>query len=137
MSKKRPPGNIFIQSLILLALLATVPGLVFAQDGSINIPENASAKGYGGGWECNRGYRVNKGACAAIKVPANAYTTDASYGRGWKCLRGYRQIAERCSAIRVPPNGYLDASGNKWKCNRGYRAVTVNLFSASTIRRLA
>ena len=69
-----------IRVLVLLALMAAAPGLVFSQGGSIELPENARAKSYGSGWECERGYRKDNGACTAVGVPANAYLTNTSYG---------------------------------------------------------
>lgn len=63
------------QLLMLLALLTAVTDRVFAKDGTVEIPEHASAKKYGSGWECDRGYREVKEACIAVKVPTNAYPT--------------------------------------------------------------
>ena len=123
MSRMRRPRNIFIHSLFFLTLLAVAPCLVLAEDGSVEIPKNARAKSFGSGWECNRGYREVNGACAAVKVPANAFPTNASYGHGWQCSRGYRQADESCAAIKIPPNAYLDASGDRWRCDRGYQSV--------------
>ena len=55
MSRLRQTPVISMRALILLALLAIVHGHVFAQDGSSGVPENARAKDYGKGWECNQG----------------------------------------------------------------------------------
>ena len=121
MNNTRRPRDIFMHALILLALLAAVPGLLFAQAGSVEIPENARAKTYGDVWECDRGYREVEKACVAIEVPANAYPTSTSYGSGWECVWGYREVDETCVAIDVPPHAYLDASGDRWKCSRGYQ----------------
>ena len=123
MSRIRRSREISIHSLIFVALLAVVPGLAFAQSGSVEIPENARVKGYGSGWEYDRGFRTVDGACVAIEVPAKAYPTNALYGRGWGCVRGYREVNEACAAINVPPNAYLNSSGDQWKCDRGYRAI--------------
>lgn len=71
MSRMRRPRAISIYSLILWALLAAAPGVVFAQVASIGIPENAHVKSYGSGWECDRGYRAVDEACMSVKVPAN------------------------------------------------------------------
>jgi hypothetical protein len=123
MSRMRRPHTISIPFLILLALLGAVPSLVFAQGGSIAMPENARAKSHGSGWECDQGYRETNGTCAAIKAPENAYPTNTAYGRGWHCGRGYRQVDETCVAITVPSNAYPDASrSDRWICDRGYRA---------------
>ena len=114
---------ISIHSLIFLALLAATPSVVFAQSSSVGIPENASAKSYGSGWQCDRGYREADGVCGAIEVPAHAYAFDTSYGRGWECGRGYQEHNETCTAVAVPQNAYLNASGDSWECNRSYLQV--------------
>ena len=123
MRRAQPPRASSIRWLIFLALLAAAPGAVFAQGGSLEVPENASAKTYGSGWECDPGYREIDEACAAVKVPANAYPTNKPYGRGWVCGRGFREVGETCAAIEVPANAYLNSSGDKWECERGYRDV--------------
>jgi len=79
MSRLRRPPVIFIFSLFVLALLAVALGDVFAQSGSIRVPDNARATGYGSGWECDRGYRQVKRACAAVKAPANAYLNNSAW----------------------------------------------------------
>ena len=119
MSKIRQAPAISIHSLVLLALLAAVHSLVFAQAGSVELPENARAKSYGSGWECERGYREDNGACAAIGVPPNAYLSFP--GDTWKCDRGYRTVKEACVVVNVVENAHLDSSGNDWECNRPYR----------------
>ena len=80
MSKLRQAPAISIHSLVLMSILTAVHGLVFAQAGSVELPENARAKSYGSGWECERGYREDNGACTAVRVPANAYLANTSYG---------------------------------------------------------
>ena len=109
--------------LIFLSLWVTAPNLVFAEGVSNDVPENATAKRFGDGWNCNQGYRESKGACAAVKVPANAYPTNKTYGQGWKCKRSFREVNDACYPIKVPKNGYLDYSGIKVKCDRGYLLV--------------
>jgi len=96
MSRIRRAPAISTHSLVLLAFLAAVHGLVCAQAGSVELPDNARAKGYGSGWECERGYREDNGSCAAIGVPANAYLTNTSYGGGWECNRPYRKKQGKC-----------------------------------------
>ena len=121
MSKIRQAPAISIHSLVLLALLAAVHGLVFAQDDSVELPENAHEKSYGGGWECDYGYRSISGICVAIDVPANGYLVDSSSRFGWKCDRGYREVNRACVVVNVAENAHLDSFGNGWKCNRPYR----------------
>ena len=122
MSRLRRPPVIFIFSLFVLALVAVALGVVNAQSGSVRVPDNAHATGYGSGWECDRGYRQVKGACAAVKLPANAYLKNSTFGNGWECNWGYRQVDKSCVAIKVPLNAYLNSFGDSWKCDRGYRA---------------
>lgn len=109
--------------LLLPAILAVSVVAGPASAGMGEVPANASAKRFGSGWECDRGFRESKGACVEISVPANAFATKTSYGRGWECRHGFREIREACEAIPVPDNAYLDASGLRWNCKRGFREV--------------
>ena len=109
---------LFVGSIIAVMLLA-LPA--FAQTAALTMPENASAKRYGSGWECNIGFRLNENACVAVVVPQNAYETNRSYGSGWECLHGFRGTDEAaCVAVEVPEGGFLDPSGERWRCLRGY-----------------
>ena len=110
-------------TLFFLFLLVTAPSLIFAKGVSKEVPENSTAKSYGGGWSCNKGYRESKGACAEVKVPANAYPTNKTYGQGWECKRGFQEVNNTCNHIKVPKNGYLDYSGIRVECDRGYLMV--------------
>ena len=94
MRRTRRPHTISIHLLILWALVATAPGIAFAQVGSAGLPENAHAGSYGSGWECDRGYRAVDEACRALKLPENAHL-DYS-GNGWDCNRPYREQQDRC-----------------------------------------
>lgn len=112
---------LFIGSIIAVLLFA-LP--VFAQTASQPMPENASAKSYGDGWECNIGFRLNESTCVAAIVPQNAYDTNRTYGSGWECLHGFRRTDETaCVAVEVPEGGYLDPSGERWRCLRGFIKV--------------
>src|SRR5918996_2279466 len=121
MRTKRRRSAVLAHPLILLALLATAAGVSQAQDGPAAIPGNAHAKRYGGGWECDHGYRAVDGACLAISVPANGYLADSAYGSGWRCDRGYQAVDDACVALQVPDNAHIDLSGNGWACNPSYR----------------
>lgn len=91
-----------IFSVMLLALPA------FAQAAAPPMPENASPKSYGDGWQCNIGFRLNEDACVAVVVPQNAYDTHRTYGAGWECLHGYRKTDDAaCVAVDVPEGGLL------------------------------
>lgn len=97
------------------------PGGVSAGSTATGIPENARAKGYEPGWECDGGYREANGACTAVRVPANGYFVASSDDLGWKCARGYRPVDETCIAVTMPKNAHLDYSGNNWEGNQPYR----------------
>lgn len=90
--------------------------------GTVKVPDNAHAKNYGSGWECDKGFREKNRGCIAIKVPDNAFPTNSNYGQGWECSWGFRQVGTRCAAFKVPQNAFLNSFGDKWKCDRGYRA---------------
>lgn len=95
-----------------------------AQSTAPPMPENASAKRYGEGWECNSGFRLNEDACDAVIVPENAYETNRTYGPGWACLHGYRVLDNiACVEVIVPDGGFLGPSGERWHCSRGYLKV--------------
>ncbi|UWS77992.1 hypothetical protein N1037_11900 [Phaeobacter sp. G2] len=112
---------LFVGSILAVILLLTP---AFAQTGSQPMPENASAKSYGDGWECDIGFRLNENACVAVVVPQNAYDTNRSYGSGWECLHGFRRTDDAaCVAVEVPEGGFLDPSGERWRCLRGYIKV--------------
>src|ERR687892_570807 len=94
-----------ICAVLLLVLMATTSGAPLAQEGSADLPRNAHAKRYGGGWECDYGYQAVDDACGAVSMPANGYLVDSEYGSGWKCDRGYRAVEAACVAVRLPANG--------------------------------
>jgi hypothetical protein len=71
-----------IHALVFLAVLVSVPGVLIAKSRTVEIPENARAKNYGSGWECNRGYRAAGKRCVAVKTPANSFPTVSRYGQG-------------------------------------------------------
>lgn len=114
-------ANALAPALLVTFLAAVSSGSAAGQGNGIGIPENAHAKTYGSGWECNRGYAENVGACTPIQMPANAHLTNSSYGRGWDCNRGFREARSTCMPFEIPANAYLNASGNGWKCHRGYQ----------------
>ena len=77
--------------MVFVVAFAVPAELALAQDGEAALPANATAKSYGSGWDCDKGYRKNDEACDAVMVPANAYPTKSSYGAGWACQHGYKQ----------------------------------------------
>ena len=78
-------ANPLAPALLATFLATTSSGSASGQGDGSGIPENAHAETYGPGWECNRGYTENDGACTPIQVPENAHLTKSSYGRGWDC----------------------------------------------------
>jgi hypothetical protein len=115
--------GIFGYALVALAATVGTAEFVFAQGVEATLPANASAKNYGSGWDCDKGYRKNAGTCSAVSLPANGYLTESATGSGWTCARGYRAVADACAAIVVPENAYLTARtyDSGWECERGYR----------------
>lgn len=119
---KRPTLLVVFVTLSLAVLLFAFPAV--AQTAAQPMPENAHAKSYGEGWECDIGFRLNNTACVAVVAPENAYYTGRSYGSGWDCLRGFRKTdGPACVAVEVPEGGFLDPSGERWRCLRGYVRV--------------
>ena len=108
--------------VLLIGAFGISSTLAQAQDGLGSPPENAQKRNYGNGWNCNIGYRLNKGTCVELDIPKNAYATGRSYGTGWACRRGFKEVSgERCVAIFVPENAFLRSSGFDWQCKRGFR----------------
>jgi hypothetical protein len=107
---------------MLAGVVASLAVPAVAQDGTGPAPQNAQDRRYGGGWECDLGYRVDDGGCLEITIPENAYPTGRSYGTGWACRRGYEEVSSTsCEPIRVPDNAFLRSSGYGWQCERGFR----------------
>lgn len=131
----RPPHSVVAQipantSTVMALFMGVIVAVIllahpaFSQTAVEPMPENASAKSYGEGWECNIGFRLKEKTCAAVIVPKNAYGTNRSYGSGWECLHGFRKTdIDVCVAVEVPEGGFLDPSGEQWLCLRGYTKV--------------
>lgn len=116
---KTNAGKLLAFTGLVMACLMTLTSLAFGQ--TSEFPQNAHAKSYGEGWECDTGYRIAAELCERIEVPANAYVTGHTYGTGWECRRGFKEVDDKsCAAIFVPENAYLDTSGRRWECLRGY-----------------
>ena len=102
--------------VLLLTALST-----HAQSAKLPVPENASSKSYGDGWECNIGYRLNGETCLSVVVPENAFETKRRYGSGWECLHGFRQSDEsECTAVIVTVGEYWCPSRQRWHLSRGF-----------------
>jgi hypothetical protein len=107
--------SLFFAAIILI--LQTLPSL-----SQTAIPDGASARSYGGGWECDLGYRAEGDVCEAIDIPDNAFKTNRAYGVGWACLHGFTETeASTCIEVIVPDGAFLDPSGERWECLRGFR----------------
>jgi hypothetical protein len=121
--RMRRHRTLLIYPLLLVASLATAPGVALAQvgGGSAEMPQNAHANSFGSGWQCDYGYRAVDDACVAVKVPEHGYLARTAYGSGWQCDRGYRAVDEACVAVQVPENAHLDLFGDGWECNPPYR----------------
>jgi len=108
--------------VLTIACLISVTTQSFAQSPNTLIPDNAHAKSYGEGWECDSSFRILADQCAEIVLPENAYLTNRTYGAGWECLHGFKEVeGTSCDVVFVPTNGYLDQSGSRWGCLRGFR----------------
>lgn len=119
---KHPLARLIARMAVVAGMIASFAFPAFAQDALV--PANATAKSYGEGWECDRGYRRDDDACLAIIVPQNAYATNRTYGKGWECLHGFQEVDDAtCFEVLVPEGGYLDPSGQRWRCLRGYIKV--------------
>jgi len=148
MDRTRKVGGVICHILILALVSLLVSSVAIAESserepsrrfasagatsGTIEMPENAHAKSYRSGWDCDLGFREANGVCEAVMVPANAFPSKSSYGRGWDCSHGYLKTDEVCVAVKVPENAHLAASGNRWDCGRGYlktdaACVAINL----------
>ena len=124
MSINRNLPPIAVVCLIVSHLFIGISGHAQAQAGADEIPEHAAARRYGGGRQCNPGYRESNGVCTAIEIPENGYATNSAYGAAWECSHGFKKSDGSCTPVRVPANAYLDpSSGDSWKCSRGHRLL--------------
>ena len=104
--KLRVAGS-FLSAALLFSVPSTLSQTALNEPSNSKVPDNATAKTYGSGWDCDSGYRQEGSACEAIVVPENAYPTNRSYGSGWSCERGYLAEGPECIAINLPANAYL------------------------------
>ncbi|HSR71614.1 MAG TPA: hypothetical protein VLL72_04475, partial [Kiloniellales bacterium] len=58
-----------VYPLMLVTLAIATSGAALAQGRSAATPENATARSFGGGWACDRGYREAEGDCTALAIP--------------------------------------------------------------------
>lgn len=117
--RTEPVAHIFVQ----LSLMFFLSGHAIAKTASRSNPPNSRVDAYGSGWECNKGYREDKGGCVKVVLPPNAYLARRSYGRGWSCNWGYREDNDACKSVVVPKNASLDSSGTRWLRHRRYRRI--------------
>lgn len=74
-----PPMDAMPTLSLVFVALAAVPMHLFAQDRSIDTPENASPNRYGSGWKFDRGYRKAGDRCVL---------TDSSTRSGGNVIAG-------------------------------------------------
>lgn len=112
-----------IASLVALSMAGTVPDAA-AQTADVLLPDHATARRYGGGWTCDRGYRQTGESCAAVVVPPNAYLSP--FGNDWECQRLFRKRDGACVAVVVPEHAYVDDDtyGRGWRCDQGFREAS-------------
>ena len=92
--------------MVLIASLLAQPEIVVAEESGATLPDHATARSYGNGWDCNAGYRKSEDSCVLINVPPHAYLSDRGYGRGWECVWGYREAnGHQDEQAHHPPNG--------------------------------
>ncbi len=122
-----PPLSLLRAMMLFTAMAIAILQIslpVSAQSVSVAMPENAHAKSYGDGWECDIGFRDEDEMCLPIVVPQNAYQTNRIYGAGWECMHGFKSDGNTaCAEVIVPEGGYLDPSGQRWLCLRGFQKV--------------
>ena len=63
MNTIKPRFDRIAYALMALMVVAGSTGLARAQGIADTIPANASANTYGKGWQCDRGFRKDDGAC--------------------------------------------------------------------------
>lgn len=120
--KKNALARLTFGLIVVAGIIASIAFPVFAQDGTGPVPDNAEARHYGGGWDCDLGFREDGAECLALYIPDNAYATRRKFGSGWACSRGYQEISgASCEATRVPKNAHLRTAGYDWQCDHGYR----------------
>jgi hypothetical protein len=85
------------------------------------LPQNSHKNPYGGGWECNRGFKQVGNECQKVQVPANAVLD--ILGHDWECARGFRNSGNQCVKVQIPANAGLDILGHDWECLRGFQRV--------------
>ncbi|MEM8775087.1 MAG: hypothetical protein AAGF53_08635 [Pseudomonadota bacterium] len=119
---KQPLARLIARMAVVAGMIASFAFPAFAQDAPMSA--HATARSFGNGWECDRGYRRDGDACLAIIVPENAYATNRAYGSGWECLHGFQEVDDAtCLEVVVPDGGYLDPSRQRWNCLSGYMKV--------------
>lgn len=130
---RHPLARLVAKTAVMAGVIASFAFPVLAQDGTGPMPKNAQPYAYGGGWDCDLGFRVQGVECLALDIPEHAYPTGSSYGSGWACDRGYSEMeGTSCNPIPVPANAFLRPSGYEWQCDRGFRqegeaCVTITL----------
>ncbi|WP_170430375.1 hypothetical protein [Ruegeria arenilitoris] len=126
--KKQHWSHTLVMTALFVVVFSSLAGFFILSNSAsaetISIPDNAHAKKYDDGWECDLSHRLEGEECVAIAVPGNAYRTNRTYGSGWACMHGFVEVGgTSCTEVIVPEGGYLDPSGERWRCLRGYTRV--------------
>lgn len=104
--------NMKISHLIFSILLCST---AFSQ----TLSQNAHKNPFGGGWECNRGFKQVGNECQKVQLPANAVLD--ILGNDWECKRGFKRTGNECGKLTIPANASIDILGNDWICNKGFK----------------
>ena len=107
-------GSALLAAIAAWSTFGVAPG-VQAQT-AVAVPDNATARRYGAGWTCDRGYRRVGSDCEAVAVPPNAYLSAS--GDDWECERLFRERDGGCEALLIPANAYAEdrSYGRGWRC---------------------
>jgi len=89
----------------------------------VPVPPNGHLDETGHDFECNHGFNRAGNQCAAIRVPAHAYSTGVAELQSWQCDRGYARNGDSCVAVVIPAHAYLNDSGDGWSCDRGFHTA--------------
>ena len=108
-------------TLLCLAACATSSASLAQTTANALVPAHATARGVGGGWSCDRGFRAVGTACQPVSVPSNAYLEDRGIGRGWECAYGFRFEKDACTPVVPPEHGFVTGfAGDQWSCERTF-----------------
>jgi H+/Cl- antiporter ClcA len=107
------------------SVLVALSALVLITSGALSaaaqstvalLPENAHTRSYGGGWQCDQGFRPADGACVEAVVPENAYATTRATASAGSAIAGLlRSTARHASELpyrRMPTSFHPGSCGH-------------------------